>query len=300
MKLHRLNNDTDIWRGGTNSGIFHLSESNIMIIDPGLSESRGRRFASYAEKENKVITHVVTTHEHSDHIGALKGILEADQNPILVADTYAVQSIEYPDTFLAYINGGAPNNKLRGFFRKIDHDVKVTLQLKEGLFTIENHTFQWIHFGGHSIGSGGILTPDKVLFLGDTLIPSEILTKFKLPLIYDVLGQYQGFEKLKTLDYDYCITGHGRKVLTKEACLLLVEENSQVLDECIDLIRTHLEQAQTKDALMAFLITKLSLNLNYKEYLFGKSSVSSILSYLIDKEIVTFTFDKGQLLYQLL
>lgn len=300
MKLHRYNNNTDIWRGGTNSGIFHLSEKNIMIIDPGLSESRGRRFVTYADKENKVITHVVTTHEHSDHIGALKGILDASQEPLLVADSHAVQSIEQPDTFLSYINGGAPNKQLRGFFRKVEHDVKVALPLEDGVFEIENHTFRWIYFGGHSIGSGGLLTPDKVLFLGDTLIPSEILTKFKLPLIYDVNGQFEGFERLRVLDFDYCVTGHGRSVLTRDECLSLVDENEQVLRDCIELIQVRLKQPQSKEALMAYLIEELSLELNYKEFLFGRSSLASILSHLIDLDIASFTFSEGQLLYHLI
>ncbi len=297
MKLHKINNLTDLFKGGTNSGIFHLSETEIMIIDPGLSESRGKRFVEYAEKNNKIITHVVTTHEHSDHIGALKGLLQESNNFILVADRYAVENIEHPDTFLAYINGGAPNNKLRGFFRKIDHETTVELSLDEGNFNINHHQFEWLHFGGHSIGSGALITPDKVLFLGDTLIPSEILTKFKLPLIYDVDGQYKGFEKLKSSDYRYCVTGHGRSVLTKEECILLVEENKQVLDACIELIKTYLKHPLSLDTLMSQLVTGLTLELNYKEYLFGRSSLSSMLSYLIDREEIDFALDNGQLHY---
>jgi len=299
MKLHRYNQATDVWRGGTNSGIYHLSDDALMIIDPGLSESRGKRFASYAIESHKKITHVVATHEHSDHIGALVGIAQSFPDVEILMDTNGKHILESPDTFLAYINGGAPNKTLRGFFRPIEKNIRTLHPLNEGKFTLNTHDFEWLHFGGHSIGSGGLITPDKVLFLGDTLIPSEILTKFRLPLLYSINGQYEGFIKLEHATFDYCVTGHGRKVITKADCLSLAEENKIVLDECIGLVLERLKTPHTKEQLMAFLVDKLSLTLNYKEYLFGMSSVGSILSYLIDEDQVEVQMAENLLMYGL-
>lgn len=297
MKLHRIGDSTDICRGGTNSGIYHLSSQHIIVIDPGLSESRGKRFSTYAMDNNKEITHLVATHEHSDHIGAFKGILPEFKNCKILADRRAKQSIEAPDSFFAYINGGAPNDTLRGFFRPLEENIEVAMPMKEGTFTLEDHTFEWLHFGGHSIGSGGIITPDKVLFLGDTLIPSEILSKFQLPLLYDISKQYDNFKKLETAHYDHCVVGHGKRILSKEECVVLANENKLVLDRCIELIEDQLKTPTTKEQLMAVVVEALSLQLNYKEYLFGMSSVSSILSYLIDKAYADIFIDKGQLYY---
>ena len=70
MKLNQLANLTALFRGGTNSGIIHLTDAHLAVIDPGLSESRGKRFSEYAKSHQKYSTHVIATHEHSDHIGA--------------------------------------------------------------------------------------------------------------------------------------------------------------------------------------------------------------------------------------
>lgn len=295
MKLHRIGGATDIWRGGTNSGIYHLNEEKILVVDPGLSESRGKRFATYALEQGKTISHVVTTHEHSDHIGAFRGIFETFKDCHIIGDYHAAHTIESPDLFLAYINGGAPNESLRGFFRPLEKDVHMEIGLKNSHFTLEDHDFEWLHFGGHSIGSGGLITPDKVLFLGDTLIPSEILVKFRLPLVYGVEKQLMAYDKLKQAEFDHCVTGHGRKVLSKDQCLSLARENQEVLEDCINLIKNLTKAPLTKEVLMSKVVTQLNLQLNYKEYLFGMSSVSSILSYLMDRDEMAYSLEDGLL-----
>ncbi|MBN2899277.1 MAG: MBL fold metallo-hydrolase [Clostridia bacterium] len=299
MKLHTLIGNTELFRGGTNSGLYHLSDSNLAVIDPGLSESRGRRFSEYAQSNHKRITHLIGTHEHSDHIGALSGILCDFPDCHVLIDHKGKHILESPDIFLAYINGGAPNHELRGYFRPLKTRSVPVHGLSEGPVTIGESTFEWFHFGGHSVGSAGVITPDGVLFLGDTLIPSEILSKFKLPLLYSVDGQYHAFNQLENTDYELCVTGHGKKVLTKPECIQLAVENRQIMEACLNLLLGAVKTPQTKEALMAFLIDKLTLTLNYKEYLFGMSSVSSLLSYLIDKEEVTVVLENNHLLYKL-
>jgi len=297
MKLHTLKGSTQLFRGGTNSGVYHLSNNKILIIDPGLSESRGAKLASYAKKENKSITHVLASHEHSDHIGALAGILESFPKCQVLIDQRGKYILEAPDAFLAYINGGAPNKSLRGFFRPIEGGLKIDNTLKEGCFDIEGHPFEWLYFGGHSVGSGGLITPDKILFLGDTLIPGEILKKFKLPLLYSIKEQYKAFEKLTNSNYEQAVIGHGKRPLSKEECINLALENKLVMENCIQLLLETLKTPRTKEYLMASLVESLRLSLNYKEYLFGMSSVSSILSYLIDKDQVKISLDENELLY---
>lgn len=300
MKLHRLEGATDLFRGGTNSGIYHLSDKELLIIDPGLSESRGKKIADFAHVNKKIISHVVASHEHSDHIGALSGILETYSDCQVLIDDKGKYILEAPDAFLAYINGGSPNHQLRGFFRPIQSGLTIHAPLKEGHFTIGDHTFEWLHFGGHSVGSGGLITPDKVLFLGDTLIPSEILDKFKLPLLYSVSKQYEALKKLEYADYKQAVIGHGRRPLTKDKCITLANENKLVMENCLDLLLEALKEPQTKEYLMTYLVERLNLSLNYKEYLFGMSSVASMLSYLIDENQVTIDIRDNQLFYKLI
>jgi glyoxylase-like metal-dependent hydrolase (beta-lactamase superfamily II) len=299
MKLHRLEGATDLFRGGTNSGIYHLSDKELLIIDPGLSEARGKKIANYAHANKKIISHVVASHEHSDHIGALSGILETFSGCQVLIDDKGKYILEAPDAFLAYINGGSPNHQLRGYFRPIQSGLMINSPLKEGPFTIGEHTFEWLHFGGHSVGSGGLITPDKVLFLGDTLIPSEILDKFKLPLLYSVSNQYEAFKKIHHADYRQTIIGHGKRPLSKDQCVALAHDNKIVMENCLDLLLKALKKAQTKEYLMTYLVDKLNLSLNYKEYLFGMSSVASMLSYLIDENQVTVEIRENQLIYKL-
>lgn len=299
MKLRTLSGSTQLFRGGTNSGIYNLSNREMVIIDPGLSESRGKRFVDYAKAHHKHITHVIATHEHSDHIGALSSILEAFPACQILIDAKGKYIFDAPDAFLSYINGGAPNHELRGFFRPIDSSLKISHALEEGHFHIDEHHFEWLYFGGHSIGSGGLITSDQVLFLGDTLIPSEILNKFKLPLLYSVTGQYKAFEQLKNTDYHYCVVGHGRKALSKTETIALAHENRIIMENCLGLLLEAVKIPRSKEFLMTYLVDKLALKLNYKEYLFGMSSVASMLSYLIDEGQLTVLLDAGQLLYSL-
>jgi glyoxylase-like metal-dependent hydrolase (beta-lactamase superfamily II) len=299
MKLHTLEGATQLFRGGTNSGIYHLSNDKILIIDPGLSESRGQRFVTYAKEAQKTISHIIASHEHSDHIGAISAILKDFPQCQVLIDRKGKYIFEEPDTFLAYINGGGPNHELRGFFRPLEFDFTIKTPLEEGYFTIDNSTFKWLYFGGHSIGSGGLITPDHVLFLGDTLIPSEILKKFKLPLLYSVENQYRALEKLKTNDYKHCVIGHGRKTLSKDETILLARENIDVMEHCIQLLLKAVQIPKSKETLMRDLVEELQLKLNYKEYLFGMSSVGSMLSYLIDRDLVTVILSDGHLLYKM-
>ena len=63
------------------------------------------------------------------------------------------------------------------------HLTKVDDIIEEGKIVLNNRKFEIIKLSGHTEGSIGILTDDKILFVGDLFVGSQILRKFDLLLL---------------------------------------------------------------------------------------------------------------------
>ncbi len=298
MKLRQLSENTYLLRGGTNSGIYKLPSGNIVVIDPGLSAGRGKKIVNYAQENNIKISHVIATHEHADHINALEPIIDEFPDVEIYIDPHGHYLIENPDSMLAYINCGLPSQKIINLARPMQ-TIKNLKALPNGEFQIEGVNFEWIYYGGHSAASGGLITDNKVLFIGDTLVAPTIYDKYPFPVVYDVQKQYHAIEHLRNLHFETCIIGHAKKAFTKDECLEIIDLTYKYINDSVEIVLEATKTPISRHDILAYTLNKLKVEYKYYEYLIAMTSLGSILTYLSDRDLVQDEIINNQHLYKM-
>ena len=155
-----------------------------------------------------------------------------------------------------------------------------------------------VNLKGHTEGSIGFLTPDRVFFIGDLLVGEEMLDKFDFLFTFDVAKQLKSLDKLETMDYDKIVLGHSREIITREESKSLIEKNRAAVIKYIEQVKAVLSKEELGyDKLLKHIIVDNDLKCNYKEYHFFKSSLVSLIAYLLDKGEVDYKIEDGELLY---
>lgn len=297
MELINIKGNTFYIKGGTNTGVY-IYNNSVLIIDPGLGGLRPKKIIQILESKNLDLKTIINTHEHNDHYGACNQFKDHYKGLDVMSSGYAKIYIEQPELFSKYILGGKTNifmdNKLKN--RSLD-TISIDKTVKEGILYIDGVELNIIDLKGHTPGSIGILTPDKVFFIGDLLVGVDTLSKFDFLFTFDIRDYLESLDKLNSIDFEYLVLGHSKKTISKDESYSLIKEHKDAIDKYINQIISELEEPIGIDNLLKNIIIKNNLRNNYKEYHFFRSSLISVISYLADLDKIDYLLDNGQLYY---
>ncbi|MGL6105601.1 MBL fold metallo-hydrolase [Romboutsia sp.] len=298
MELTNIKGDTYYIKGGTNTGIYLYNNNEGLGIDPGLCGLRPKKIMEVLEEKNIKLRYIINTHEHNDHYGACNEFKEKYKDLNILSSEYSKLYMENPELFSKYIIGGKSNKFIDGKLKsKSLEPVKVDVVINEGKINLDKIELDVMSFKGHTPGSIGIMTKDKVLFAGDLLISPEVLRKYDFLFTFDIEEQIKSLEKIKNIDFDYLVLGHGKNVISKEESYELIEKNRQALEKYINEVRKNLYPPIGLENLLKNIIINNQLRYNYKEYYFYKTSLVSVISYLEDLNEIDYLQSEGELLY---
>ncbi|MGI6161284.1 MAG: MBL fold metallo-hydrolase [Christensenellales bacterium] len=172
--------------------VFEKEGGNAVLIDAG---DDADIIISRVKKLNLTLTHIILTHGHFDHIGAVKETAAATGAKICIHRNEATALTSHVDN-LSHLAG------LHNVQQQAD------ILLDDGdIITSGNLEFEIIHTPGHSMGSICIKC-GKALFTGDTLFKGNV-GRADLPGSNDTMLA-ASLEKVKKLDGDYNVYGgHG-------------------------------------------------------------------------------------------
>ena len=298
MKLQRVFGNTYFIKGGTNTGVYLFENKNALLIDPGLSGLRPKNMINMFENEKIIPKYIVNTHEHEDHVGACHQIKNAYPEIAIFASDEAKLFIERPELFSDFILGGKHNKFLtEKLFHRNTEKISVDAIICEGKLQKNGVDFEVINLKGHTSGSIGILTSDGVLFAGDLLIGEETLSKYDFLFLFDIEEQIKSLERIKNIDFEYMVIAHSKKFISKDESYKIIDKHKIAIDKYINQIRIYLNNPITIENILKHIIVNNNLSHSYKEYHFFKSSLISLISYLIDLGEVDYILKDGELLY---
>lgn len=298
MKLSKILGNTYYIKGGTNSGVFLFDNNECLLIDPGLSGVRPKSIINMFEKEGLDLKYIINTHEHEDHYGGCYQLKEEKNDIQILSSEKAKLYIENPEIFSNYILGGKSNKFLLSELchRKVEK-VDINRTIDEGKLSINHKTLDIVDLKGHTDGSIGVLTEDKVFFIGDLLIGEKILEKYDFLFLQDVKEYLCSLEKIQKIDFDYIILGHDKNILNKEQSINLINKHKDAVYKYLKQIKDLLKDEMNTEDLLRNIIEKNNLTYNYKEYYFYRSSLVSFISYLAELEEIDYKLINSGLLY---
>lgn len=185
-----------VWLNATvnNCNTFFIDGQKKILIDPGHNHlvAHLRDNLSSLSLSPQDIDVVIITHGHPDHMEGLKTFAETA--------TICIHNQE-----MDFIREVAPHyGEALGLPNFEPH-----ILLREGMFRIENISFQVIHTPGHSPGSISLYWPDKkALFTGDLVFYQGV---GRTDLTGGNAQQLkESIKRLALLEVDYLLPGHGQ------------------------------------------------------------------------------------------
>jgi len=188
-----------IYGHGYDSNIYVIKGKNPTVIDCGTG-----LYYKDVEKDIKdiiepsKIKQIILTHEHFDHCGGVKKIVEiANSSAKVMSHMNAVEKIQQGESNFALMLGGK--------MPKMHVDVKLK---NNDVLTIGDEPFKVIHTPGHTPGCICLYNKEsKSLFSGDTVFPYGSFGRYDFPE-GDLNLLKQSIEQLVKLDVENMYPGH--------------------------------------------------------------------------------------------
>jgi len=124
-----------------------------------------------------------------------------------------------------------------------------------------------------------------------------MLSKYDFLFLFDIEEQIKSLERIENIDFEYMVIAHSKKFISKDESYKIIDKHKTAIDKYMNQVRTYLNNPITIENILKHIIVNNNLSHNYKEYHFFKSSLISLISYLIDLGEVNYILKDGELLY---
>lgn len=293
MELTKIKGNTYYIKAPTNIGVYAYKNKYCLLIDTGRNNSAARKIEEVLKENGLTVKYIINTHSHMDHCGGNNYFKNNYSGSITYTSAKEKIYMENVELHPAMLYSSFPVKQLQ----EEGGNIEVDAILEYGTNKINDEKFEVLSLKGHSPEHIGVITPEKVCFLGDSIFSSDILEKYALPFLYNVQEQFSTLEAIKEIDADYFVISHAKDILAKEALINLADRNIENINRFINDIYELLEKPLTKEELLENIVILNDISLSYRQYHLDHSAVSAFLKYLVEKGKVESSIENGKLYY---
>lgn len=293
LSLHKIKGNTYYINATTNSGVFVFKNKNCLLIDTGINNSEAKKIDQILIENNLHPKYIINTHNHLDHCGGNTYFQKNYPGCLVYTSIKEKLFMENQEIQASILSSSVP---IKGI-DKNNKPLTVDFALDYGTNKINEEKFEVISLKGHSIDQIGIITPEKVCFLGDSIFSDEILQKYSFPYLYDIEESINTLNIIKDIDADYFIISHANDVLNKEQIITLSHKNLKNIENYIDQILELLDQPLTREDLLENITVLNDLSFNFYQYHLNFGGISAFITYLYSKGLIDYSIENGKLYY---
>lgn len=293
MNLEKINNASFIIKDGTNIGVYVFEDNSVLLIDTGYKETKEEEINNILKENNLTPKHIICTHSHHDHDGGNEYFKNHYPNILTYTSKKEKVFMENKELLNYILFNSAPPKTV---FKDTKSDV-VDVVLNCGINIIGDEKFNIISLKGHSPDQIGVVTPDRVCFLADSLYSSKVLDTYFFPYTIDLKENIMTLQSMNTIDADYFVLSHSKDVINKDELNSVVQKNLKNIDKFLDIIYNLLRQPLSKEQIVKNIIMSNHRELSKRLYFVTSLAVSAYLSYLCNTDKVDMYLEDGMMYY---
>ncbi|MBH0161174.1 MBL fold metallo-hydrolase [Fictibacillus sp. 26RED30] len=293
MEFIELSTDCYYFKGAVNIGyIVNNDKSKGMLIDAGLETSAAKKVIKQLQKEKLPLTHLFITHAHADHFG---GALYIQQNYDVHTIAPALEEAIMRNPVLEPIylsHGNYPLKEMRNKFLEAPA-IRVDEICSEGY--IERFPeVHLIHLPGHSYNQHGILFRG-ILYAADAFLGIDVLAKHKIPFIVDARQNIETLQKLKEIEVEGMVPGHGSFVTRYQE---VIKDNLLIHETITAKVHEEIKQSSRSGISLENLVAVMLKNYevdppNLGAYSLFRTAISAHIIQLLEEGSVAYKITNG-------
>ena len=290
MELIQLGGNTWYIPGRVNVGYYEESGKGY-LIDTGLDDDYGRKLLRAIESRNVPLCAIINTHSNADHIGGNSFIQKRTKCKVWTTRFEALIT-ESPKIEPMFLWGAFPFSDIRNKFMEAKPS-KAEVISNEG--TIMDTALTAVPLPGHFLDMIGILTPDNVFFIADSLFDPEVIRKYFFMVMLDITSAHNTFDQIESTNAEWFVPSHAEPVRDVKH---LVEANRNAVRNLSEEILTACTQARSKEEILIELASKHGIEMDASHFLLNQSSIAAHLTWLSEKGLVEHFMDGFRLLWK--
>ncbi len=286
MKLRHLKGRTYALESNSASiGLYLFEDKSCLLIDSGSNQHQAAEVLHILGELGWVVGAIFNTHAHADHCGGNQYIQTKSRCQILASSIEAA-FINNPILTPYSLYSSFPIKLLTSKFL-MPAPSQVSRIIGPGVQDINGIELEILDLAGHSLGQMGIITPDGILFVGDSLIAQTELELNPVLYVSDLGKQFKALDMLRTKSHLSFYLSHGGDI---ENILGSIDLNYGVLNDILHMLEDILRKPCSREEIIREVIARKGLQINRNHYFRLGASISAFLSYLCNEgQAITYT-----------
>jgi len=261
--------------------IYKINENEIIMLDSGYYDTDEKVIKELISKYNFTVKAIICTHAHIDHVGN-NFWLKNQFNAEIIMPEYESMTCESMYNFKSYSFPSITKHMEKGYETAIS-SVDRKISSNEKIIEVCGHEFEIVQLPGHTHYHVGIITPDNIFYVGDSLMGNEELIYTKLAYMADIAVDLETKEKLRKIKCDKYILAHKGIYDDLKG---IIDENINYLEKQIKLIIDVINKPMTMSEIFEKVFKKLLISNSVDTYILAEKMLKPYIYYLIDNGVI--------------